>query len=211
MSYELYTLAGSCSMSVHAVMNELGLNPKVHIMEKNDGPNGLKSAAYLSQNPRGNAPFITEDGNGMIEGAAIITYLCDKEGKLIPKTGFARAQALQWLMFCNATLHPAYNRTFWLSSNTPAGDFQTNAVAEARKQIQALWDYVENALAKSGTAYLAGNEPTAGDFLLTTIANWNPAAYKFGPKTTAVLKNISARPSYQKALAAEAVEYKAAA
>ena len=44
MSYELYTLAGSCSLAIHAVMNELGLNPKVHIMDKTEGENGIKSA-----------------------------------------------------------------------------------------------------------------------------------------------------------------------
>lgn len=210
MSYELYSKAGSCSMAVHAIMNELGLNPAVHIMEAGDGANGLKSPEYLKLNPRGNVPFLVEDGKGMIEGGAIITYLCDKEGKLIPKSGWERAQALQWLMFANATLHPAYGRTFWISSNLPADQHEA-ALKTARAQIQQLWDYVEGELAKSGGAYLCGNEPVAADFLIATIANWNPAAYKFGAKTSALLKNISARPSYQKALAAEKIEYKAAA
>lgn len=210
MSYELYSKAGSCSMAVHAIMNELGLNPTVHLMEAGDGPQGLKSPAYLKLNPRGNVPFLMEDGKCMIEGGAIITYLCDKEGKLIPKDGYARAQALQWLMFCNATLHPAYGRTFWIGANV-AQAAQEEALKNARAQIQALWDYVEGELTKSGNAYLCGAEATAGDFLMTTIANWNPAAYKFGAKTNSILKNISARPSYQKALAAEKVEYKAAA
>lgn len=208
MSYELYSKAGSCSMAVHAIMNELGLNAKVHMMEQ--GPTGLKSPEYLKLNPRGNVPFLVEDGKGMIEGGAIITYLCDKEGKLIPQKGFERAQALQWLMFCNATLHPAYGRTFWINSNLPEEQREA-ALKAARAQIQDLWNYVEGELAKSGNAYLAGKEPTAGDFLITTIANWNPAAYQFGPKTKALFKAIAARPSYQKALAAEQVEYKAAA
>lgn len=207
MSYELYTMAGSCSMAIHAVMNELGLNPKIHIMEKNDGPNGIKSEAYKTLNPRANVPFITEDGKGMGEGGAILTYLCDKNGKLLPKSGSERAKALQWLMFANSTLHPAYNRTFWINSNLPEEQREA-ALKAARSQIQDLWNYVENQLA--GT-YCCGNEPTAADFLITTIANWNPAAYTFGPKTKALLKNISARPSYQKALAEEKIEYKAAA
>ena len=210
MSYELYTMAGSCSMAIHAVMNELGLDPKIHIMEKNDGPNGLKSEAYKKMNPRANAPFVTEDGQGIGEGAAIVTYLCDKEGKLLPKSGIERAKALQWLMFANSTLHPAYNRTFWINSNLPEEQREA-ALKTARAQIQDLWDYVEGSLGQNGTPYVAGPEPTAADFLITTIANWNPAAYKFGPKTKALFQNISARPSYQKALAAEKIEYKAAA
>lgn len=210
MSYELYTKAGSCSMAVHAIMNELGLSPEIHIMEAGAGANGLKSPEYLKINARGNVPCIVEDGKAMIEGGAIITYLCDTHGALLPKSGFARAQALQWLMFCNATLHPAYGRTFWIGGNVEASA-QDGAMKNARTQIQQLWDYVEGELAKSGNAYLCGAEPTAADFLLTTIANWNPAAYNFGAKTKALLKNVSSRPSYQKALAAEHVEYKAAA
>ncbi len=208
MSYELYTKAGSCSMAVHALMNEMGLDPKIHIMEQ--GPAGLKSPEYLKINPRGNVPCLVENGKAMIEGGAIITYLCDKEGKLMPKSGWERAQALQWLMFCNATLHPAYGRTFWINANLPEEQREA-ALKSARSQIQDLWNYVESELEKSGNSYLCGKEPTAADFLMTTIANWNPAAYNFGPKTKAILKNISARPSYQKALAAENIEYKAAA
>jgi glutathione S-transferase len=208
MSYELYTKAGSCSMAVHAVMNELGLNPKINLMEQ--GPAGLKSPEYLKLNPRGNVPFLMEDGKGMIEGGAIITYLCDKEGKLIPKNGWERAQALQWLMFCNATLHPSYGRTFWISSNVPKAA-REDSLKAARAQIQQLWDYVEQQLEKSEGAYLCGNDITAGDFLLATIANWNPQNYKFGPKTKALFQSVTARPSYQKALAAEQIEYKATA
>jgi glutathione S-transferase len=195
-------------MAVHAIMNEMGLDPKIHIMEA--GPQSLKSPEYLKINPRGNVPCLIEDGKAMIEGGAILTYLCDKEGKLMPKSGWARAQALQWLMFCNATLHPAYGRTFWINSNLPEEQREA-ALKAARSQIQQLWDYVEGELNKSGTDYLAGNEPSAADFLMTTIANWNPAAYQFGAKTKTVLKNISARPSYQQALVAENVDYKAAA
>lgn len=208
MSYELYTKAGSCSMAVHAIMNEMGLNAKIHLMEA--GEKSLKSPEYLKINPRGNVPCLVEDGKAMIEGGAIITYLCDKEGKLIPKSGFERAKALQWLMFANSTLHPAYGRTFWISSNIPQ-EQQEAALKTARSQIQALWDYVEAELAKDGNAYLAGKEPTAADFLVTTIANWNPQNYKFGPKTKALLQSVAARPSFQKALAEEAIEYKAAA
>lgn len=206
MSYELYTKAGACSMAVHAVMNEMGLSPKIHIMEQD----ALKSPDYLKINPRGNVPCLIADGNAMIEGGAIIVYLCDKEGKLLPKNGFERAQALQWLMFCNATLHPAYGRTFWINANLPEEQREA-ALNAARAQIQDLWNYVESELEKSGHDYLCGSEPSAADFLMATIANWNPAAYQFGPKTAAILKNISARPSYQQALAAENIEYKAAA
>ena len=210
MSYELYTKAGACSMAIHAVMNELNLDPKIHLMQAGDGEGGLKSPSYLKINPRGNVPYLIEDGNGMGEGGAMLVYLCDKHGKLLPKDGFERAQALQYLMFANSTLHPAYGRTFWINSNLPE-DQREAAVKTARSQIQELWNYVESEIGKNGGTYLCGDEPTAGDFLITTIANWNSPAYQFGPKCKALFKSISSRPSYQKALASEQVEYLAAA
>jgi glutathione S-transferase len=210
MSYELYGLSGACSLAVHVILNELGQNPKVKMMDR--ATNEIKSPEYLKINPRGNVPLLVEDGKPLREGGAQIVYLCDKfKSPLLPQSGWERAQALQWLMFANSTLHPAYSRTFWLSKHIPAGENQDNAIKEARVQIQALWDHVEEELTKSGTPYVAGKDITAGDILLSVIANWNPAAYKFGPKTKALFKAVSARPSYQKALQAEQVEYKAAA
>lgn len=210
MSYELYCLSGACSMAAHIVLNELGQDVKLHMLDR--ATNEIKSPEFLKINPRGQIPALVEDGKVLVEGAAIILYLCDKhKSPLLPQSGWERAQALQWLMFANATLHPAYSRTFWLAKNLPEGEAQTQAFTEARKQIQALWDQVEAHLVAQGTSYVAGKDLTAADILLSVIANWNPAAYTFGAKTKALFASVSARPSYQKALAAEQVEYKAAA
>lgn len=208
MSYELYCLPGACSMAVHVLLNELGQDAKIHMLERGD--KGHKSPEYLKLNPRGNVPFLVEDGQGMGEGGAIIVYLCDRHGSpLLPREGRERAKALQWLMFANATLHPAYARTFWINANLPE-DQRDGALKAARAQIQKLWDEVEAQLAAGGP-YICGKDITAGDILLSVIANWNPAAYKFGPNTKALLGAVSSRPAYRKALAAENVEYKAAA
>ncbi|HRQ60155.1 MAG TPA: glutathione S-transferase family protein [Alphaproteobacteria bacterium] len=210
MSYELYCLSGACSMAVHVVLNELGQDVKLHMMDR--ATNQIKSPEFLKLNPRGQIPVLVEDGKALREGAAQIVYLCDKHpSPLLPKSGWERATALQWLMFANSSLHPAYSRTGWLGKNTPEGDIQKNAITEARKQIQGMWDEVEAHLATQGTTFVAGKDVTAGDIVLTVIANWNPQNYTFGPKTKALFKAVTARPAYQKALAAEDVEYKAAA
>jgi len=208
MSYELYCLSGSCSMAVHIILNELNANPKIHMLERGD----QSKPAFLKLNARGQVPLLLEDGKPLAEGAAQIVYLCDKHNSpLLPKDGWARAQALQWLMFCNASLHPAYSRTMWLAKNTSEGEFQTNAIAEARKAIQKMWDQVEEHLTAQNTPYLCGTTCTAADILLSVIANWNPQNYTFGPKCKALFKAVTARPSYQQAIAFEKIDYKAAA
>ncbi|MCD8563158.1 MAG: glutathione S-transferase family protein [Alphaproteobacteria bacterium] len=209
MSYELYCLSGACSMSPHIVLNELGQDVKLHMLSRET--NEIKSPEFLKINPRGQIPVLVEDGKVLREGAAMIVYLCDKhKSDLIPQSGWARAQALQWLMFCNASLHPAYGRATFINKNLPDGEVKDKALQEARASVQTMWDEVEAHLAAHGP-YLCGASVTAGDILLTVIANWNTTNYTFGPKCKALFKAVTARPAYQKALAAESVEYKAAA
>jgi glutathione S-transferase len=53
-----------------------------------------------------------------------------------------------------------------------------------------------------------------GDILMAVIANWSayfPGQITIGPNVKRVLKDVIARPAYQQAMAAEQVEYKAAA
>lgn len=196
-------------MAVHVILNEVNADKTIHMMSREK--NEIKSPEFLKLNPRGQVPLLVVDGKPLREGAAQIIHICEENNApLLPESGWQRAQVLQWLMFCNASLHPAYTRTFWLAKNTPEGEVQTNAIAEARKQIQGMWDEVEVHLAANGP-YLCGKDICAADILLSVIANWSPQNYKFGPNCKALFSAVTSRPSYQQALAEENVEYKAAA
>jgi glutathione S-transferase len=129
----------------------------------------------------------------------------------MPQSGKERATALEWLMFCNSTLHPAYARTFFAMKNFE-GDVKEKVLTAYAEQINKLWKDVEDRLEKS--PYLAGKDITAADILLTVIANWSgniPKPIHIGPNAKKLFKTVIARPSYQKALSTEKVEYKAAA
>jgi glutathione S-transferase len=206
--YKLYYSAGTCSMAVHVALIECNAAFELADCSLKDGKN--REPEFLKLNPRGAVPVLLDDALVIREGGAILTYLCDKEkSALMPSSGAARATALEWLMWCNATLHPAYSRFFWLgrtvTDDTQKQTLQTVALAN----IQSLWDEAEARLAAH--PYLAGNECTIADILLTVIANWLAGMVSFGPNVTRVLKAVSSRPAYQKALQAEGVEYKAAA
>lgn len=204
--FKLFSISGSCSMAVHVILNEVG--QAVELIPARDSK-GEKTAELIKANPRGQVPtLVFEDGKTMVEGGAIITYLCDEyKSELMPQSGWERAQALQWLMMCNSSLHPAYSRTNFMKKNGATEE----QVKASRAGAQDIWDMVESHLAKNGP-YLCGNKPTAGDILLTTIGNWaDKGVYNYGDKTKALFKNITSRPAYQKALEVEKVEYKAAA
>jgi glutathione S-transferase len=205
MSYKLFYFPGACSMAVHIVLNEVG--QKVELVKGRDEAKS-KTAELMKINPRGQVPVLVEDGKVLKEGAAQIIYLCEKyKSDLLPSSGWERAQALQWLMSANASLHPAYSRTNFLKANGGT-DAQISA---SRAGAQKLWDEIEAELAANGP-YICGKNVTAADILITVIGHWaDPGVYTYGPKTKALFEKVVARPAYQQALAAEQVDYKAAA
>lgn len=205
--YQLYYSPGACSLAVHALLHEIN-QPLDLIKVDLRAP---RDEAFLKVSPRGQVPALVEDSAFINEGGAILVYLCDKyNSDLLPKEGIARAQALEALMFCNATLHPATGQLFKAMAMQDAALKETIFNAQFQN-VQKLWDYVEEKLSKQ--AYLAGDKVTIGDILLTVIANWafGDKRPNFGPNTKRLLAEISTRPAYQMALEHEGVEYKAAA
>ena len=203
MSYKLYYKSGACSMAVHVILNEL--NVPFEAVEQKD----LKAPDFLKLNPRGQIPLLVVDGEPVKEGAAIIAYLLDTHSNdLMPKSGIERAKALEWLMWANASLHPACSKMFWLNKQSFDDATKAELAQLFSAQIQSLWDEADARLAK--TKYLAGDKVTSADILMAVIANWG-LPVTLGANVKRVLKDVTALPSYQKALATEQIEYKAAA
>jgi glutathione S-transferase len=209
--YQLYFRPGSCSMAVHAVLNELG--QKVETINVSDAGSEADRAQHRKLAPLGAVPVLVDDGHAITEGGAIISYLLDKHASpMLPKSGPARATALQWLMFANSTMHPTYGRGFFLKRAVDDKAVQEKLMKLTVDRINELWAFVDAQLGK--TAYVCGDAVSAADILLSVIANWSgniSPDIKFGANVQRMLKQVSARPAFQKALQEEHVEYKAAA
>jgi len=210
--YKLYYSPGACSMAPHIIINEIGGKVELHKIDLHAG-DGQKPE-FLKINPRGQVPVLVDDGQVITEGAAIIIHLLEKgNSPMLPKSGKERTTAIQWLCFANSSMHPAYGKAFWANkafSNETAKD---EALHSTFQQINKLWEYVDAQLAKS--QFVCGKNITAADILLAVIANWTnyfPAGkITLGNHVNRMIKEVVALPSYQKALAEEKVEYKAAA
>jgi glutathione S-transferase len=209
--YTLYYSPGACSMAIHIVLNECNQEVKLEKVDMAAGQN--RSPEFLKVNPRGQVPVLVDDGYVIYEGAAQIIHITEKHNSpLLPKSGKERDDALQWLMFCNASLHPAYARVFFLMKNAPKDAANDVLFDVAVKMINKSWEQIEERLSTS--PYLAGDKITAADILMTVIANWSPRMPKpvvIGPNTKKMLKQVIERPAYKKAIEIEQVEYKAAA
>jgi glutathione S-transferase len=203
--YKLYYSPGACSMAVHVALLECG---QEYTLEKVDLQN--RTPEFMKLNPHGCVPVLMDGEQVLREGAAILIHLLDKnKSPLLPQSGTGRDEAIEWLMFANATLHPAYARLFFLKKN---GIADGNLFDAAIAKVNDLWVQVEEHLATR--KFVCGDQITIADILMTVFANWAgmiPKPVTLGENVMRMLKEVSSRPSYQTALAQENVEYKAAA
>jgi GST-like protein len=97
---DLYTAATPNGHKVSIVLEELGLPYKVHALSFDKKEQ--KSADFLKINPNGRIPAIVDRANGdfaVFESGAILIYLAEMTGKLLPADPKGRSVVLQWLMF----------------------------------------------------------------------------------------------------------------
>jgi glutathione S-transferase len=104
----LYFAPGSSSMAPHIALHEIGVafesRPLSFAKKEHRTP------AYLALNPEGRVPTLLIDGRALTEVAAILFYLAKRfpEARLLPEGDIeAEAQAVSWMSFLAATVHPA--------------------------------------------------------------------------------------------------------
>ena len=111
---QLYSLATPNGVKVSIALEELALPYEAHKVsfETND----QMSPEFLSLNPNNKIPAIL-DPNGpggaplaLFESGAILLYLADKTGQLLPTEPAARYQAIQWLMFQMGGVGPMFGQ-----------------------------------------------------------------------------------------------------
>ena len=111
---QLYSLPTPNGVKVSIFLEETGLPYEVHRVSFDS--HDQRSPEFLSLNPNGKIPAIIDpDGPGgeplpLFESGAILLYLADKTGRLMPRDAAARYQAIQWLMFQMGGVGPFFGQ-----------------------------------------------------------------------------------------------------
>ncbi len=111
---QLYSLPTPNGVKVSIALEELGLPYEAHRIEF--GPEGVKSPEFVSLNPNGRIPAIIDpdgpDGKpiGLFESGAILVYLAEKTGRLIPADAAGRYETLAWVMFQMSGVGPMFGQ-----------------------------------------------------------------------------------------------------
>ena len=103
----LYFAPGSSSMAAHIALHEAEAPFEGRPLSFRRKEN--RTADYLALNAEGKVPTLLVDGRPLTEVAAILFYLARAfpEARLLPEDSEAEAQAISWMSFAAATLHPA--------------------------------------------------------------------------------------------------------
>lgn len=161
---ELYTAATPNGHKASVTLEELGLPYAVHPIDLGEGEQ--KQDWYLKISPNGRIPAIVDrsaDGFAVFESGAIMVYLAEKTGQLLPADAKGRSVTLQWLMFQMGGLGPMMGQAnvfyrYWQEKIPPV-------IARYQNESRRLLEVLDGRLAES--RYLAGEDYTIAD-----IANW---------------------------------------
>ena len=157
---ELYTAATPNGYKASVALEELGLPYEVRPI--NLSTLEQKTHAFLAINPNGRVPALVDDGFAVFESGAILMYLAEKTGRLMPTDLKGRSRVVQWLMFQMGGVGPMMGQAnvffrYWPEKLQPVID-------RYQGETRRLFGVLEGQLAQ--------HEYLAGDYSIADIAHW---------------------------------------
>jgi GST-like protein len=207
---QLYSLPTPNGVKVSIMLEETGLPYEPHLVSFDT--HDQLSPEFLALNPNNKIPAIL-DPNGpggkplpLFESGAILVYLADKTGQLMPTDAAARYQTLQWVMFQMGGIGPMFGQVGFFHKFA-GKDFEDKRprdryVNESRRLLGVLNQRLADRAWIMGDAYTIADIATfpwvrnligfygAGD--LVKIAEF--------PNVTRVLDAFGARPAVKRGL-----------
>jgi GST-like protein len=165
---QLYSLPTPNGVKVSIMLEETGLAYEPHLVDINRQES--HTPEFLSLNPNGKIPAIIDPNGpggeplGLFESGAILQYLAEKSGQLLPSDPVLRYQTLQWLHFQMSGVGPMFGQVgyFWKFAGREIEDKRPleRYVSEARRLLGVL----EGRL--NGRSWIMGEEYTIADIAL---------------------------------------------
>ena len=204
---QLYTWGTPNGRKISIALEELGLAYSVHPVDI--GAGAQFAPAFLEISPNNKIPAIVDpdgpDGQplALFESGAILVYLAEKTGGLLPAAGEARYRVLQWLMFQMGGFGPMLGQAHHFLRYAP----ETVPYAQKRYHDEALRLYRVLDAALAGQSYVAGDEYSIADIALYPWAakhDWHCVDLEPFPQIARWLAEVGARPAVARGMAVPA-------
>ncbi|MFC3531691.1 glutathione S-transferase N-terminal domain-containing protein [Vogesella facilis] len=201
---DLYTWGTPNGKKISIALEELGLAYRV--IPVNIGQNEQFAPDFLNISPNNKIPAIVDhDGPGaaplaLFESGAILVYLAEKCGQLLPPAGVERYQTLQWLMFQMGGFGPMLGQAHHFLRYAP------EPVPYAQKRYHdetlRLYGVLDRQLATQH--YVAGAHYSIADIAIypwVARHEWHHVELAAFPQVARWYAELGARPAVQRGMA----------
>lgn len=196
---DLYTDSSPNGFKATIALEETGLDYNFHHVQIEQDEH--RQPAFLKLNPHGRIPVITDSETGitLFESAAILLYIVEKSGQLLPQSRQERWQALQWLQFHASSMGPVFGQRVHFEI------FAEKKLPEAIARYQKLTDDIYRVLDQRlrEADYFAGSDYSIADiaaFGWTHIAQICGFSFDQYSHLTAWHQRIATRPAVQRGI-----------
>jgi GSH-dependent disulfide-bond oxidoreductase len=165
---QLYSWPTPNGVKVSIMLEEIGLPYEVHAV--NIGKNESWTPEFLSLNPNGKIPAIVDpDGPGgrplgLFESGAILLYLAEKTGKLLPDDPAQRYETIQWVFFQMAAVGPMFGQLGFFHKFAGREIADKRPLERYRAETKRLLGVLDERLA--GRDWIMGDVYTIADISL---------------------------------------------
>jgi GST-like protein len=207
---QLYSLPTPNGVKVSIFLEETGLPYEVHLVSF--GTNDQMSPEFMSLNPNNKIPALI-DPNGpdgkplaLFESGAMLIYLAEKTGQLMPRDAARRYETIQWVMFQMGGIGPMFGQLGFFHKFA-GKDFEDKRprdryVAESKRLLGVLDKHLK------GRAWIMGDEYTIADIAcfpwIRNLVGFYEAGELVGfsdfPEVQRVLNAFVARPAVARGL-----------
>ncbi|VAW06006.1 hypothetical protein MNBD_ALPHA07-429 [hydrothermal vent metagenome] len=199
---DFFHLNSSCSTAVKAA---LAVADEPHNLIPVDL--GAKTEAFLKANPQGKVPAILTGDAALFEGGAINLWISARNpdaGLMPPLNSTEGAEALKWLFFAYATIHPVWVRLFF-PDRFADSSAKESVLAKARDDLFQHYAMINAQVEK--TPFIAGEALSLADLYLAATIHWEQALEgKLTEKFPALMQHrdrVIAQPGVKEAFSGE--------
>jgi GST-like protein len=207
---DLYTAATPNGHKVSIALEELELPYTAHPIDL--GAKEQKRPEFLAMNPNGRIPVIVDrdaDDFAVFESGAILIYLAERTGKLLPTDAKGRSRVIQWLMFQMSGVGPMMGQANAFYRYFPVK--LEPAIERYQNESRRLFEVLNGQLAKH--PWIAGDDYTIADIATypwVRTHDWSGVSIDGLDHLKRWLDANAARPAVQRGLLVPAPRQKSA-
>lgn len=197
---DLYTDSSPNGFKITIALEEMGLPYRLHHVRIDLAEH--RQPGFLALNPHGRIPVIVDPQTGitLFESAAILLYLAEKSGQLLPSEPTARWQTIKWLQFHSASVGPIMGQRVYFERFAKNKD--TAVIERYRQLTQDLFTVLDNQLSY-GQPWLAGEHYSIADIAqfgwthIAKIIDFDFSQYQY---LSAWYQRVALRPAVAKGI-----------